>query len=232
MDALLSTDSQASTRGIPVLDLEEDEDEALMDEFLSDPASMAERFGEDEDSDDLLYNLVTEDGDEDYVPASAGEDDDNDLLHISSDEATEDGDFRKYPVFFSKEQRRTLLALYDGLEQGSDDDALLKQFHEASLALFTTAAKDHEHHRLHNPVEAFIITFNLRMDGSFRRPEGIAPNLSILQYWAQYSVLYNGIFAKGARQTVAQSVVGCVFSFDHAYSCLIFLTTTRTIQVA
>lgn len=74
---------------------------------------------------------------------------------------------KKYPVFFSDEQHKTLLALYDRLEQGSNDAALLKQFHEASLALFTTAAENHKHHRLHNPIEAFIVTFNLRwMDPS------------------------------------------------------------------
>lgn len=36
-------------------------------------------------------------------------------------------------------------------------------------------------------------------------PEGIKPNWSILQYWAQYAVLYQGIYVMSSDQTMQES---------------------------
>lgn len=185
-----------------------------MDVYLADPAFIADKFADDDDTEDIFLDSAGSEGDDDYLPTFSEDDDNDTFLGVSSDEEPEEDRLKSYPVFFSEEQRRTLSELYDGLNAGSDDDALLGLFHEASLALFTTETKDHRHHRLHNPVEGFIISFNLRMDGSFRRPEGIAPNLSILQYWAQYAVLYDGVYVKSPDQTMQQSVRECVFISD------------------
>jgi hypothetical protein len=165
---------------------------------------------------DLLFLAadLEDDGNDEFEFEDDGEDlgdsEDDEALEVEdvSDVEENDAHFshdniqeKRYPILFTEEQRAALRRLYCGLQDGKADESLLALFHDVSLAIFTTQRNDAERCRFHLPLDSFIISYNLRKDRSFRKPVSIAPGVSILQYWAQFTVLHD---AMRSGQSVAE----------------------------
>jgi len=125
------------------------------------------------------------------------------------DEVIEDGDSSSwdgvesaddnapYHILLTTQQKEALVALNDALHDGETMESLLERFHAVSMAIFTSQRADSERHRFHLPLEFFTIAFNIRKDGSIRKPASIAPNVTVQQYWAQFTILHNAVVTPG-----------------------------------
>jgi hypothetical protein len=164
-------------------DKSEDMQMDIDDEFLFLAAELEEDEGED-----FAFEKDDEEMEDDEM-SDAGENEDIDDGSDAPSNHDEDNLEKRYPILFTSEQRGALRHLYCGLRDDQPRDALLVLFHQVSLAVFTTQRADAERSRFHLPIDTFIISFNIRKDGSIRKPVSIAPGVSVLQYWAQFSML-------------------------------------------
>jgi hypothetical protein len=154
----------------------------------------------------LAEELVDEDRDRDEDEEIVGASFDNATQlsedhEGSNDSGTDDGegstteDNTTYPVLLTTQQCTALHKLWTALLDAKPDDHLLPLFHEVSLSLFTTQREDAEMCRFHLPIESFIILSNLRKDRSIRNPASTGPELSMLQYWAQFTILRDAMIS-------------------------------------
>lgn len=191
---------------------DDDDDDGAMDEYMQATMALAEKFEEDGDDvfafedpghgegDDLIPDVDDEPASDPTTGAHQQEHVNPDIPREPGPEDEDlsapptDSSAKLYPVVYSAAQRLACLDLHNKLQaKDSSETDLLRSFHNATLSLFTSQVEQAEHFRWHIPIESFIISFNLREDGSFRRPEAIASNLSILQYWAQFAVVFEGV---------------------------------------
>lgn len=185
----------------------EEDVERHMNELLTFSEELADDDDEEggEDPDDL----VEDNGDnsaEDDSENSAEDDDEN-----SEDDDDEEGErygmdvdeepqlenVVAYPVLLTSQQRDSLHMLSLAMRDQQADDELLSHFHKVCLSIFTTQRGDAERHRFHLPIESFIIMSNLHLDGSIRSPANAGPQLSMLQYWVQFTILRDAMLSDG-----------------------------------
>jgi hypothetical protein len=107
-----------------------------------------------------------------------------------------DEDVTEYPVLLTPEQRTALLKLAFALKHGKPNDTLLSLFHNVCITLFTTQRDDAERYRFHLPIESFIIMSNLHSNGTIRSPATAGPELSMLQYWVQFTILRDAMLSE------------------------------------
>jgi hypothetical protein len=184
-------------------------------EFLFLAAELEEDGGED-----LAFEKDDEEMDE-GAENDPGRNEDIDDNSSTPSNHNEDSSGKRYPILFTLEQKHALQCLYSGLRDNKPNGALLDLFHKVSLAVFTTQRADAERCRFHLPIDAFIIAFNLRKDGSIRKPVSIAPGVSTLQYWAQFAILYDAMKSQ-PRASIAE--------YD-ALFLLVFITCVNSLHL-
>jgi hypothetical protein len=195
--------------------LHDDSEDQEMDMHVEDIFALVQELKEDEDEEnDLLYDDLDEDGgdgdDEEYRDL-AGDDDeegaednwDRDGMenYVEGDggqqqegvDVEDQGD--DYPIILSDEQLQAADAMHVALANEAPEDELLHCFHILWLSIWTSQPPEAERRRFHLPIEAYIIGSNLRVDGSIRKPGTIGPDLSKLQYLAQYGVLKDALMS-------------------------------------
>lgn len=177
---------------------EDTDDDDLDDEDLiahqGEVFALAELYGDDED--EYVDELFDGDGigtDPDVQSESEDSDSDSDAEPIHGSDSETECSRRSYPILLTEEQKNALTNLDDALRSNASQDSLLALLHSVSLALCTTEPLDPEKHRFYHPIEFFIMASNLKQDGSFKKPVSIAPNLTILQYWIQFTILRDAV---------------------------------------
>jgi len=157
----------------------------------------------DDGSDEGLYD----DLDEDLI--DDGEDEDFEEVDLAGDAGWDGGDMiterakannsdeKKYPIILTDQQHSAMLRLRDALNTMAEDQKLVSLFHDAVMSIFVSQPKEAEGHRLHLPIEAYIIGSNLCPDGSIKKPVNVANGLSKLQYSAQFAVLRDALASEG-----------------------------------
>jgi hypothetical protein len=174
---------------------DEEEDWGLYDDFDEDG-------GDDEDKD--LKGWCDVD-DQDYEIDGEGEFTEQNSNFLDCDEDLGDDDNGKdYPILLSHMQRVAARRLCEALANGEADDHLISLFHTLLLSVFTSQPPNAESHRFHLPVEAFIIGSSLRPGGFIRKVVSLAPDLSKLQYFAQFAILRDAMLSEHG---IAQYVV-------------------------
>lgn len=182
-------------------DMEGDaEDEQEMDNHHEDILALAEEFEDDIEQDFKFEEESEDESDNDDLYREEMDDDDLDQEEMGGeleDDLTSSykGNMPDYPIALTEDQRMSLTMLRDGLKQNLSQNDLLELFHQVSLSLFSSQPEDSERLRFHQPIEYFILAFNLRKDGGFRKTIAISGSLSILQYWAQLTALRDAVFS-------------------------------------
>lgn len=183
-DIPLSVDMQKSNA--------DDEDEEEMTVYQREAFVIDELFGDDDEEDD---------GDDtDDVNFADGDDRSSDGDDVDSrspnPQNTFDAGQNPYPILLTLEQKRALLELDHSLRNDTSQELQLSKFHAVSLALCTTQPTDAEKSRFHHPIEFFILASNLKQDGAFKKPVSIAPNLTVLQYWIQFTIIRDAVLSE------------------------------------
>jgi hypothetical protein len=202
--------------------MSEDYFEDDMNEHFDAVVALGQDEVEDEEEDCGLYDDIDEDerDDEDNDLKELCDFDDQDYeidggegefteQNLDRDEELSDDDNGKdYPILLSHAQRVAARCLCEALTNGESDDHLISLFHTLLLSVFTSQPPNAESHRFHLPVEAFIIGCSLRPGGFIRKVVSLAPDLSKLQYFAQFSILRDAMLSEHG---IAQCVVPTIF---------------------
>ncbi|KAJ7023778.1 hypothetical protein C8F04DRAFT_1271025 [Mycena alexandri] len=168
-------------------------DDDILEQEAEENPEAQEAEGEDDDNEeeDFEFDTLLE-NDTELGSSVVGEDDyvqdddettprDNDVQMSDSDDEVLSDNTPAYPVIMTPKQKQAALEFTQALKSGTDDE-LSACLHNLLLALFTDQLPEYKEIRSRTVVEAFLMSINLRRDGSLRPTENIAPDLSKTQY--------------------------------------------------
>jgi hypothetical protein len=146
------------------------------DDGMKSPQDWGDMDFVDEVDEDMLWpegNPTVEEGD----PEESGH------LNISEDQAA-------YPIVLNRVQIQRAKALKELCINPSSPKAwLMDAYHSVVLSVFTTNTNHNIHSPLHSPIDSFIMSTSIDMQGCFVLLHLISSNLAKLIYATMFSIL-------------------------------------------
>jgi hypothetical protein len=130
--------------------------------------------------DEVEEDTIWPEGDQTVEEDALEDSTDGDLLY----------DQAAYPIILNQVQIQHAKALREYCtDASSTEGGLMEAYHSVVLSVFTTTTNKDLHDPLHSPIDSFIMSTSLDMQGHFVPPHLISSHLEKLIYAAMFSIL-------------------------------------------